>query len=376
MKQKTNKNSNGFISRLLGLSPFRIFAKVVSHGATQFVLLILVSIAIVCLWRANDQERIKTHNIGIHIGWSSSRASEIQDIQKGYLPKDSIDNVKIHILLNSKEIAQKTGGKYHNALKVDFEGKARATAILTKNDEKKSVYVDSVIFTIHNDPKLELFESFVSFTPYPLGDITYQDSIGEDDIKYTIAHQRILSYENTTNPIDTVIQHRKALDGEDLSISFQPADFKPYTGQVTQNHIWLYSDDIGIDKDSPYYYYYINIPNATNSEVKSIEFQIADVVKKEENGMKYVQGKSLKYNYVHPEPDIIGNGRIVYTSKEKKEAVKKNEGIIIQAVNIEALNRQNRNSFLYSVLVGTGLAFALDIFIQLIRKLKRLHQRK
>ena len=58
-----------------------------------------------------------------------------------------------------------------------------------------------------------------------------------------------------------------------------------------------------------------------------------------------------------------------------KDAIQKNHGIIIQAVDVKSLNHLNNLSFLYSVLVGTGLAFLIDVFIQLIKELRRVNQK-
>ena len=375
MKKVQNKGFYNHLRKFLRCCPFRIFAKVFSHGATHFAFFVVVGVITAYLWNSNNRENIKPHNIGIHIGWSSSQAQEIQEIQKGYFPKDSIDNVEIHIKLNSNRISEITQGKYHNALEVEFDGKARATNVL--GIDRESTYVDSVVFSIYCDPKLYPFETAVACSPFPLGNNEYYDSISPDGKKFVVAKPRILYNSQTKEQADTIIMHQiTQKDENNINLTFLPADYKGATGQVTKNHICLYSDAIGTHNDSPYYYYYFNIPKATNAEIKSIDFEIADIVEKDVNGIKYVQGKNLQYNYVYPEPDIIGNGRIVYYSNEKKEAIKKNEGIIVQAVDVDALNRQNNDTFLYSVLVGTGLTFLLDIFVQLIRELRRLHKRR
>jgi hypothetical protein len=106
------------------------------------------------------------------------------------------------------------------------------------------------------------------------------------------------------------------------------------------------------------------------------EFKASDLTSPDDFNFTYAQNSHLQYNYVFPQPDIINNGYIEYHTKEKIEAIKKNQGVIIQAVDVKSLNHLNNLSFLYSVLVGTGLAFLIDVFIQLIKELRRVNNRR
>ena len=51
--------------------------------------------------------------------------------------------------------------------------------------------------------------------------------------------------------------------------------------------------------------------------------------------------------------------------------IEKSKGIVVQAVDIDAQNRQKRKSFILSVPIGTGLAFILDRIMQLIKNPKK-----
>lgn len=82
------------------------------------------------------------------------------------------------------------------------------------------------------------------------------------------------------------------------------------------------------------------------------------------------------YNYIYPEPDYIGNGYIMYRGEESISKVSKNQGIIIQATDIDAQNRNTKKGIISSVLVGTGTALFFDILIQLIRELRNVNRRK
>lgn len=83
----------------------------------------------------------------------------------------------------------------------------------------------------------------------------------------------------------------------------------------------------------------------------------------------------MLFHYVYPEPDILNNGFIVYCSEEKVAAVARNHGIIIQAEEIDAANNDNREALIYSILVGTGVAFALDILVQLVREWRNVNRK-
>ena len=55
--------------------------------------------------------------------------------------------------------------------------------------------------------------------------------------------------------------------------------------------------------------------------------------------------------------------------------IRNNHGLIIQATDIDAQNKNNRKSIIYSVLVGTGAALFFDILIQIIRELRNVNRK-
>ena len=361
------------IKRVLSTSFFRIFAVVFSHGATHLVFLFIIGALTAYLWMLNNREDIIPHNLGIHIGWASNKSNDIQNIDRGFTPKDSIDNIKVHILLNSEKINNKTNGKFQNGIIVEFDGKARIRDFVGGPSKQLiSSYRDSVVVSLYSEPTFNSYDAMVKFDPFPEGDVKLIDSIGDDGTKYVIAQK----YVPVGLAQDSVVPHHIHLNKDNIvNISMFPADYMSALGQKTRNIVYFYSDEIGFrKKNSPYYYYYFNIPPAKNAEIASIDFQFSDLVENEKFGMKYTKGKNLQFKYIYPEPDIIGNGRVEYVSEKKKQEIQKNQGVIIQAVDIDALNRQNKHTFLYSVFIGTGVAFLIDIIIQLIRELRRLQK--
>lgn len=108
--------------------------------------------------------------------------------------------------------------------------------------------------------------------------------------------------------------------------------------------ITLYSNELGVDDNEPYYYYYINLLSTNISGSLSFDFKVSNLTKYGSN-FQYTKEKYLQYNYVFPVPDIINNGYIEYHTKEKMEQIMQNHGVIIQAVDINALNKSNNKAF-------------------------------
>lgn len=133
------------------------------------------------------------------------------------------------------------------------------------------------------------------------------------------------------------------------------------------------SNDIGVKEESPYYYYNIAFPFVKFAGELFVSFDFAD--KQQSMKVSHDIEKTMQFEQIFPEPDVISKGKIEYYSEEKKKAILKNHGIIIQAVDIEALNRQKRVNYTYSTLVGIGIPLVIEFIIQLIRKLRRLNRK-
>lgn len=112
---------------------------------------------------------------------------------------------------------------------------------------------------------------------------------------------------------------------------------------------------------NPYYCAYIRLsqPNVNLDSLSDITIDLS---------------KSKAYNTVVtfdnicPVPSEVGLNKIVYRGKAKVEEVFNNGGIFIEAKDTVKAYRADRLFLLYSVLMGTLIAFCLDIIIKLIYK--------
>ena len=195
--------------------------------------------------------------------------------------------------------------------------------------------------------------------------------LGKSEVVDSVSGNRII----TTYTAGNTNLDYKIVNTHDGSSTIFISPIKYKTG-TTRHQVSFFTNDIGVKENDPYYYYYISFPSFEFSGDLQIVFSTSDLNTTINRNIVYNKEKSLQYNYIYPEPDVVSNGFIAYYTDEKKEQIRKNRGVIIQAVDIDAQNRQNRLSFMLSVLIGTGFAFLIDIIIQLIRELRRLQGRK
>ena len=242
--------------------------------------------------------------------------------------------------------------KTSSVLKVKYGYDYQNRDSVNKNKPK-----DATIIALRSDPYLDDL-------------LVNQDSIvlvGEKSLKF-----------------DTHVKKRLLTDST-FEASVIPAQnaYVPVVGKMTEGvqSINFYSNKLGRDPNDSYYNYFIDVdwlPSVENtshsSGYKMLSIQIGDVTSN--RGFHRVGNKKLLYQYIYPTPDIISNGYLLYYTPEAFERVAKNHGILIQATDIDALNKNNRKSIIYSVLVGTGAALFFDILIQLIRELRNLNRRK
>lgn len=92
---------------------------------------------------------------------------------------------------------------------------------------------------------------------------------------------------------------------------------------------------------------------------------------------EYVEGEPSFAQIIRaqPTPTRIGLNSILYTGRDVKEAFN-DGGLLIEAQDAEKVLKAERKSMLFSVLIGTIIAFCLDIMIQLIYKWRRLQPTK
>lgn len=359
-----------FYNSMVGilLKPFfRVVANFFSHGATHFIFLFVIGTSTFYLWKINNQEKITPHSLGVYVGYLSTYKEGLRELKPN---SETIENVSIRVMLNSKWAKALTNGKYSNSVVVLFDGKAVRRVIRKPREQKSPLnlpqydeysFIDSMVVSLYSDPFIKDCAIHARIDSV-LGKKEEVDSVTGNHI--------ITTYQADNTNVDYDIINSR--DGS-ATVFISPLMYKV---GATRHQISFYTDDIGVKKNDPYYYYYISFPTFDFSGDLEIIFSTSDLNTTANRSIVYNQEKSLQYNFIYPEPDVVSNGIIAYYTQEKKEQIRNNRGVVIQAVDIDALNRQNRHAFLFSVLIGTGFAFLIDIIIQLIRELRRLQRKK
>lgn len=387
---KTNKTSHNwkgiysFFYRILITPPLRIASIIFSHGLTHFFALLVTGFITGWLFFENSTIDINPHHIGIDLQWTNQLAAFLPEGTVAV--EDSIRNLNIHLELNSNDAIAKTNGKYKNRLVLEFDG-GEPIKQPTKDGVKYALLdfrsqgeEDSVMIKLFGDPilsdvRLDIVPEGYIFDSSQVssGWTAVTDSLS-DTIGWVGAHLPIYII---SNPDTTKYVYQRDNNDSVFTIKLIPAkyDVNGKTKSPRQK-VYIYSNNLGVDKNNPYYYYFMAFPSSKLSGDLKFDFMASDLTQPNGFNFSYAQNSHLQYNYVFPQPDIINNGYIEYHTKEKIEAIKKNHGVIIQAVDVKSLNHLNNMSFLYSVLVGTGLAFLIDVFIQLIRELRRVNEKQ
>lgn len=142
----------------------------------------------------------------------------------------------------------------------------------------------------------------------------------------------------------------------------------------------VYSDELLAPNNkgsNPYHYFFfrlnlnIDVEKIKNS-ASGIGIYFGDFAR---NGWNVRQNKALKIQYVFPEPDKVTNGAFLYQSSEAIQRVISNGGIIVQAEDIALKNKGDKESFIYAILLGAIIAFWIDVFVNLIIKLRNFNNR-
>ena len=256
------------------------------------------------------------------------------------------------------------------AIKIEFRTKAIPRII--KRDVQKdltlpAIYeeekmIDSAVVSLFCNPMITLCRAEAELAFVQKYDEPYVDSLG-----HKLGTLHILD----DNAYNTFRYKTNVEPDSAITVKFNPVSPEPLLYCIS-----FFSNDLGIKKDNPYYYYNISIPRTDFEGHLNISFNFSDIDNNISHNLKYIKNKNLQYGFIYPEPDAVGNGYIEYFSEEKKQLLLKSKGVIIQAVDIDLLNELNRKNFLFSVLAGTGVAFILDIIVQLIRELNRLQIRR
>ena len=173
--------------------------------------------------------------------------------------------------------------------------------------------------------------------------------------------------------------------------------FMPGFDKYGYNEISIVNDEALGNGDNPYYYYhlYVDLVDAnviyreaflTNSNFHiEISFQVGDIKLQDsiEIDGRTIQpplgqwsNKNLRYTYIWPIPDEISNGSIKYKSKASIEKILNGRFIVIQAEDIDLIQKNSKDSLILTILLGMLVGFLLDVIIQLIKDLRSFNQKK
>ena len=336
MNNLWNKFYENKIVNLLVHQPMRLISKVFSDGGFHFIFVFILAF-FTYWWYDNNvkSSSVMMNDISLSFEECSSPAHF----------NDTLTYYHIYLTLDSEDLF-KTTGKYKSRLSLSyaFDWYSEYTSAFLPPYEGP---IDTVIINFYHRPTLSDLK-------------IDQDSIIYPGNKDTLVYKTNIS--------------SSLLSDSSTEVKVIP------TKENLNQHINFYSNELGLHDDSPYYNYSISLPFfnlASDTQNfkggQSIIIQIGDL--KIKNGFYHNVNKNITYQYIYPEPDIINNGFIYYKSEEKLQKVRDNHGIIIQATDLDALNRSNRKSIVNSVLVGTGVALIFDIIIQLFRELRNVNQR-
>ena len=321
-----NKSNESYYGRLLHVlvsSPFKRVAYILSDGGTHLLGALLVICITATLWyqqvNAPSEEQ---HNFALNIS---------QIGYQGGMP-DSLKQLSLSFNFESQDITNNTNGKYRSSINISYA---------------------------RNNPSDNI--DTVSISLYP---------ILED---YTVSY-------------DTIVYDYEAKEvAKDTTLYFKHTPKKNVPRLIggmreARQNITIFSNELGIKEGGHYYNYFINFgflpttvsPHDSLYDNCQISFAFGDL--KNKNGF-YYSDKSIRFNYIYPEPDVLNNGYIYYKTPEKIQQVRNNHGILIQAEDMELKKRNERKAFVGSVLIGTGIAFLLDILIQLIKELRNFNLR-
>lgn len=142
-------------------------------------------------------------------------------------------------------------------------------------------------------------------------------------------------------------------------------------------------------KNNPYYSLYIRfhynpkeidghiLPMSTDSlnlnKAEPFETQIK--IRFEMDKFEMNQPRMVAYKSIQPSPSKVGLDYIVYDDPTQIRDIL-NNGIYIEAEDVALARKAERHAFLFSVLLGTLIAFMLDVIVNLILKWRRLRLQK
>lgn len=138
------------------------------------------------------------------------------------------------------------------------------------------------------------------------------------------------------------------------------------------------TNDLVSEENNPYYYFDIGI-DVNNLDLDDVIYRGAGIFIKVGDYIRFGndvrETRSLRYQYIYPQPSYFHSGVIAYIGNDLKE-VFSNRKTIFQAEDVELKNKDERNGFVNSVLLGSLLGFILTVIVEIFSKWKRLNDRQ
>ena len=325
------------INRILEKKPFRKVAEVYSHGGIHVILLLII-FACICILLYNNEKLTKTVTHTIIIDVDDLINSESGSDYRG-------PGIMFDLLLNDAKVKKETDNNFKDAIDL--------TVISRRMTEGP---IDSLPATI-------------SIVRFPNEDIVRVEYMDSTDFR---TGDPIIS--TTTKPVIICDSLEIFKIGINLTNPVRvPLSENTYTNYSRK--IRLFCNDFGIKENNPYYFYNLKFQLPEKDTLSSNKFQFTinlDSINRFE-GINYTK-KQIWIKEISPKPDIKTTGYIYYFSDRSEEDIRNSGGIFLEAEDLEASNIVRQKEFQNSVLVGTCLAFALDIIIQLIIKLRNLNR--
>ena len=135
------------------------------------------------------------------------------------------------------------------------------------------------------------------------------------------------------------------------------------------------TNDLVSENNNPYYYFDfgVDVDNFDWNDVNTsgVFIQVGDFI---DLGYDYRTTRSLRLQYIYPQPSYIRSGVVAYIGDDLKRMMA-NRKIVFQAEDVELKNKDERSGFINSVLLGSLLGFILTVIVEIFSKWKRLNDK-
>ena len=298
---------------------------------------------------------------------------------------DTVLGAQLDIFIDSDSILQETNNKYRSRIGITvYYEKA-------KNDTTPK----PIIFKLYSRPKLD--DVFVKKDTMIFNSITEnfdkekKDTFLMENKEYEEYVPEIIKSNSKDSVFDDYcimakafpIKNHQDLNGKWVEGCQSIYFYSNKLGQHdhSDNLLLRFLNIFGIEMKDCYYNYSIDFnkfPKAhflKESVMGSIvNFTFGDY--KYDSLFSYNKNKKLLYNFIHPAPLRMLNGRIEYFTKDIMKEIYTNKGIIIQAVDVDQMNKNNYKTFLATIIVGIIITFGLECLKEAIKFLYRLNKRR